>query len=142
MSKLPNISSARTSIQNTDNESSNNILESPNEERNLILPILTQENNNNFDMTKNPLLLNSKLTELEAKYLSLERNYENILNKISSNEKKIFLLQNNINNNINNNNNILSKTDKRISSAIEQDKFDRQFTVLNNKIIRFHQKYI
>jgi len=134
MSKLPNISSARTSIQNTDNESSNNILESPNEERNLILPILTQENNNNFDMSKNPLLLNSKLTELEAKYLSLEKNYENILNKISSNEKKIFLLQNNINNNINNNNNLLSKTDKRISSAIEQDKFDRQFTVLNNKI--------
>ena len=134
MSKLPNISSARTSIQNTDNESSNNILESPNEERNLILPILTQENNNNFDMSKNPLLLHSKLTELEAKYLSLEKNYENILNKISSNEKKIFLLQNNINNNINNNNNVLSKTDKRISSAIEQDKFDRQFTVLNNKI--------
>ena len=134
MSKLPNISSARTSIQNTENESSNNILESPNEERNLILPILTQENNNNFDMSKNPLLLNSKLTELEAKYLSLEKNYESILNKISSNEKKIFLLQNNMNNNISNNNNLFSKTEKRISSTNEQDKFDRQITILNNKI--------
>ena len=134
MSKLPNISSARTSIQNTENESSNNILESPNEERNLILPILTQENNNNFDMSKNPLLLNSKLTELEAKYLSLEKNYESILNKISSNEKKIFLLQNNMNNNISNNNNLFSKAEKRISSTNEQDKFDRQITILNNKI--------
>ena len=66
MSKLPNINSSRSSIQNTDNESSNNILESQNEERNLVLPVLNQDNNN-FDMTKNPLLLNYKLIEIEAK---------------------------------------------------------------------------
>ena len=136
MSKLPNISSARSSMQNTEIESSNNISESPNEERNLILPILTQENNNNYDMTKNPLLLNSKLTELEAKYITLEQSYEFILNRINSNEKKLFSLQNSIKNSDNtlNNSNALSNTNKRISFSEEQEKFDRQFTILNNKI--------
>ena len=136
MSKLPNISSARSSMQNTENESLNNLLESPNEERNLILPILNQDNNNNnFDMTKNPLLLNSKLTELEAKYISLEQSYELILNKISSNEKKIFSLQSNIKNNDINltNSNNFSKTNKKINSS-DEEKFDRQITILNNKI--------
>ena len=136
MSKLPNISSARSSMQNTEIESSNNISESPNEERNLILPILTQENNNNYDMTKNPLLLNSKLTELEAKYITLEQSYEFILNRINSNEKKLISLQNSIKNSDNtlNNSNALSNTNKRISFSEEQEKFDRQFTILNNKI--------
>ena len=136
MSKLPNISSARSSMQNTEIESSNNISESPNEERNLILPILTQENNNNYDMTKNPLSLNSKLTELEAKYITLEQSYEFILNRINSNEKKLFSLQNSIKNSDNtlNNSNALSNTNKRISFSEEQEKFDRQFTILNNKI--------
>ena len=133
MSKLPNISpsSARTSIQNTDNESSNNILDSAKEDRNIILPILNQDNNN-INSSKNPLLLNSKLTELEAKYISLEQNYEYILNKITSNEKKITVLQNNLKNTDNNLN--LSKSNKKVSSNNEQDKIDRNFTILNNKI--------
>ena len=131
MSKLPNISSARTSIQNTEIESANNISESPNDERNIILPLLPQENNNIYDMNKTPLLFNSKLTELEAKYFTLEKNYENILNKINTNEKRIFSLQNSIKTN----NNDLTISNKRISSSSEeQDKFDRQFTLLNNKI--------
>ena len=133
MSKLPNISpsSARTSIQNTDNESSNNILDSAKEDRNIILPILNQDNNN-INSSKNPLLLNSKLTELEAKYISLVQNYEYILNKITSNEKKITVLQNNLKNTDNNLN--LSKSNKKVSSNNEQDKIDRNFTILNNKI--------
>ena len=90
MSRLPNISSARSSMQNTEIGSSNNILESPKEEKNIILPKITQDNNNNVDMIKYPLSLNSKLTELEAKYLSLEQNYESILNRISTNEKKNY----------------------------------------------------
>ena len=127
MSKLPNISSARTSIQNTEIESANNISESPNDERNIILPLLPQENNNIYDMNKTPLLFNSKLTELEAKYFTLEKNYENILNKINTNEKRIFSLQNSIKTNNNN----LTISNKRISSSEEQDKFDRQFILLN-----------
>ena len=50
MSKLPNISSSRTSIQNTEIENANNISETPNDERNIILPLLPQENNNIYDM--------------------------------------------------------------------------------------------
>ena len=131
MSKLPNISSARTSIQNTEIESANNISETPNDERNIILPLLPQENNNIYDMNKTPLLFNSKLTELEAKYFTLEKNYENVLNKITTNEKRIFSLQNSIKTNNNN----LTISNKHISSSSEeQDKFDRQFTLLNNKI--------
>ena len=132
MSKLPNISSARTSIQNTENESSNNINDSPKDDRNIILPILNQENNNNNNTIKNPLLLNSKLIELEARYLSLEQNYEYIINKINTNEKRIIILQNNLKNNDNNLN--LSKSNKKVSSNNEQDKIDRNFTILNNKI--------
>ena len=134
MSKLPNINSSRSSLQNTDNESMNNIIESQNEEKNIVLPLLNQDNsnNNNYDMTKNPLLLNSKLIELEAKYITLEQNYEHILNKINTNEKKIFSLQNNMikTDNIINNNNI-SNTNKKIS---ESDEHNRHIIILNNKI--------
>ena len=132
MSRLPNISSARSSMQNTEIGSSNNILESPKEEKNIILPKITQDNNNNVDMIKYPLSLNSKLTELEAKYLSLEQNYESILNRISTNEKKIILMQNNIRNNDLNYN--LSSTNKQISSNDDQEKTDRNFIIINNKI--------
>ena len=134
MSKLPNINSSRSSLQNTDNESMNNIIESQNEEKNIVLPLLNQDNsnNNNYDMTKNPLLLNSKLIELEAKYITLEQNYEHVLNKINTNEKKIFSLQNNMikTDNIINNNNI-SNTNKKIS---ESDEHNRHIIILNNKI--------
>ena len=132
MSKLPNISSAKTSIQNTENESSNNILDSTKEDKNIILPMINQDNNNN--MTKNPLLLNSKLIELEAKYLSLEQNYEYILNKINSNEKRIIILQNNLKNNEKNLNLNLSKGNMKSLLNDEQDKIDRNITILNNKI--------
>ena len=83
-------------------------------------------------MTKNPLLLNSKLIELEAKYITLEQNYEHVLNKINTNEKKIFSLQNNMikTDNIINNNNI-SNTNKKIS---ESDEHNRHIIILNNKI--------
>ena len=134
MSKLPNINSSRSSLQNTDNESMNNIIESQNEEKNIVLPLLNQDNsnNNNYDMTKNPLLLNSKLIELEAKYITLEQNYEHVLNKINTNEKKIFSLQNNMikTDNIINNNKI-SNTNKKIS---ESDGHNRHIIILNNKI--------
>ena len=134
MSKLPNINSSRSSLQNTDNESMNNIIESQNEEKNIVLPLLNQDNsnNNNYDMTKNPLLLNSKLIELEAKYITLEQNYEHVLNKINTNEKKIFSLQNNMikTDNIINNNNV-SNTNKKIS---ESDEHNRHIIILNNKI--------
>ena len=134
MSKLPNINSSRSSLQNTDNESMNNIIESQNEEKNIVLPLLNQDNsnNNNYDVTKNPLLLNSKLIELEAKYITLEQNYEHVLNKINTNEKKIFSLQNNMikTDNIINNNNI-SNTNKKIS---ESDEHNRHIIILNNKI--------
>ena len=132
MSKLPNISSARTSIQNTENESSNNILDSAKEDRNIILPILNQDNNNNNNIIKTPLLLNSKLIELEARYISLEQNYEYIINKITSNEKRLITLQNNLKNNDNNLN--LSKTNKKSLPNEEQDKINTNITILNNKI--------
>ena len=134
MSKLPNISSARTSIQNTENESSNNILDSAKEDRNIILPILNQDNNNNNNIIKNPLLLNSKLIELEARYISLEQNYEYIINKITSNEKRLITLQNNLKNNDNNLNLNLSKTNKKSLPNEEQDKINTNITILNNKI--------
>ena len=133
MSKLPNISSAKTSIQNTENESSNNILDLSKEDKNIILPMLNQDNNNS-NMTKNPLLLNSKLIELEAKYISLEQNYEYILNKINSNEKRIIILQNNLKNNDKNLNLNLSKGNMKSLLNDEQDKIDRNITILNNKI--------
>ena len=131
MSKLPNISSARTSIQNTENESSNNIIDSPKDDRNIILPILNQDNNNTI---KNPLLLNSKLIELEARYLSLEQNYEYIINKINTNEKRIIILQNNLKNNDNNLNLNLSRTNKKSLPNEDQDKINTNITILNNKI--------
>ena len=134
MSKLPNISSARTSIQNTENESSNNINDSPKDDRNIILPILNQENNNNNNTIKNPLLLNSKLIELEARYLSLEQNYEYIINKINTNEKRIIILQNNLKNNDNNLNLNLSRTNKKSLPNEDQDKINTNITILNNKI--------
>ena len=133
MSKLPNISSTKTSIQNTENESSNNILDSTKEDKNIILPMINQDNNNN-NMTKNPLLLNSKLIELEAKYISLEQNYEYIINKINSNEKRIIILQNNLKNNDKNLNLNLSKGNMKSLLNDEQDKIDRNITILNNKI--------
>ena len=131
MSKLPNISS-RSSIQNTENESINNIniIDPSKEEKNIILPIITQENN--IDLIKNPLMLNTKLTELETKYLSLEHNYENLINKISFNEKKIMSLQNNMTKNESMNN--INKTKMQIKSNNEQDKLDKNFILLNNKI--------
>ena len=131
MSKLPNISS-RNSIQNTENESINNIniIDPSKEEKNIILPIITQENN--IDLIKNPLMLNTKLTELETKYLSLEHNYENLINKISFNEKKIMSLQNNMTKNESMNN--INKNKMQIKSNNEQDKLDKNFILLNNKI--------
>ena len=134
MSKLPNISSARTSIQNTENESSNNIIDSSKEDRNIILPILNQENNNNNNIIKNPLIFNSKLIELEARYLSLEQNYEYIINKINSNEKRIIILQNNLKNNDYNLNLNLSKTTKKNLSNEDHDKIETNIIILNNKI--------
>ena len=132
MSKLPNISSVRSSILNTEIESTNNRLESPKGERKILLPILTQENN--VDLSKNHLSLNSKLTELETKYISLEQSYEYILSKISTNEKRIILLQNNINKYDNNLSMNLPNNNKKNFVTDDQDKNDRLFTLLNNKI--------
>ena len=129
MSKLHNISSVRSSILNTEIESTNNRLESPKGERKILLPILTQENN--VDLSKNHLSLNSKLTELETKCISLEQSYEYILSKISTTEKRIILLQNNINKYDNNLSMNLPNNNKKNFVTDDQDKNDRLFTLLN-----------
>jgi hypothetical protein len=89
MSKLPRIASNRSSNKNTEVESLNG-LQSPQtneiieEQHNLILPNINQEN----DIIKNPLVINTKINQLETKLLTLEKNYESVLNIY----KYIFIL--------------------------------------------------
>ena len=82
MSKLPRITSTRSSNINTEidstNSASNQAQNEIKEQQNLILPSINQNN----DIIKNPLVINTKITQLETKLLSLEQNYEYMLNKI------------------------------------------------------------
>ena len=71
MSKLPRITSTRTSNNNTEIDSTNGVNDTK-EEQNLILPNINQDN----DLIRNPLVLNTKINQLETKLLSLEQNYE------------------------------------------------------------------
>ena len=129
MSKLPRITSNRSSNKNTEVESLNGV-QSPQtneiiEEQNLILPNINQEN----DIIKNPLVINTKINQLETKLLTLEKNYESVFNKITQDELKIDYLENK-QNNINQNNIPYSPTlTEQTPSTIE-----RNIGILNNKI--------
>ena len=137
MSKLPRLPSTRSSNKNTEIESTNEISNIPNkskEEQKIILPNINQDN----DIIRNPLVINSKLTQLETKLLYLEQNYELVLNKISQNEVKLNHLDNktknmsqDINTNFfNNNPNISIKQNIPPPTSAES----REINILNNKI--------
>ena len=137
MSKLPRIASTRSSNKNTEIESTNEISNTPNkskEEQKIILPNINQDN----DIIRNPLVMNTKLTQLETKLLYLEQNYELVLNKISQNEIKLNHLDNkqkymsqDINSNFfNNNPNISIKQNIPPPTTVES----REISLLNNKI--------
>ena len=137
MSKLPRLPSTRSSNKNTEIESTNEISNIPNkskEEQKIILPNINQDN----DIIRNPLVINSKLTQLETKLLYLEQNYELVLNKISQNEVKLNHLDNktknmsqDINTNFfNNNPNISIKQSIPPPTSPES----REISILNNKI--------
>ena len=126
MSNLPRINSTRSA--NNDMDNSNEL--STNESKSkIVLPSIcaTQEN----DIIRNPLVINNKITQLETKLLTLEQNYEFVLNKITQDEVKINYLERkqnslNINQDINNKKNGM---DPEIDSII-----GREVGVLNNKI--------
>jgi len=137
MSKLPRIASTRSSNKNTEIESTNEVSNTPNkskEEQKIILPNINQDN----DIIRNPLVMNTKLAQLETKLLYLEQNYELVLNKISQNEVKLNHLDNkqknmsqDINTNFfNNNPNISIK--QNILPPTSAD--SRDISILNNKI--------
>ena len=142
MSKLPRINSTRTSNINTEiesNISSNPTQNEPKEELNLILPNIKKENNK----ITNPLVINTKITQLETKLLTLEQNYEFVLNKITQDEIKLNYLenkQNNISQDINsnffsNNPNIsIKQTLPPSQNDDSQSILGREIGIINNKI--------
>ena len=131
MSKLPRIISTRSSNKNTEIESINNPQSNEViEERNLILPNINQDN----DIIKNPLVINTKINQLETKLLALEKNYESVLNKITQDELKINYLENK-QNNINQNNNMKQNLPYSPSeSEPSNSSIERNLGILNNKI--------
>lgn len=141
MSKLPIIRSNRSSNINTEIES-NNASSTPTineikEEQKLIFPIINQDT----DRVSNPLVLNTKLNQLEAKLLSLEQNYELVLNKVNQDEIKLNYLetkQNNLSQDVSlfqNNPNISIKHQlpPPPSSSLDSS-LTREIVILNNKI--------
>ena len=142
MSKLPRINSTRTSNINTEiesNISSNQTQNDPKEDQNLILPNIKKENNK----ITNPLIINTKITQLETKLLTLEQNYEFVLNKLTQDEIKLNYLenkQNNISQDINsnffsNNPNISIKQTLPPSQNVDtQTILEREIGIMNNKI--------
>ena len=138
MSKLPRITSTRNSNINTEidsiNSVSNQVQNETKDEPNLILPNINQNN----DIIKNPLVMNTKITQLETKLLTLEQNYEYVLNKITQDEIKLNHLeykQNNLSQDINsnffsNNPNISIKQTLPPNTSVES----REIGILNNKI--------
>ena len=131
MSKLPRIISTRSSNKNTEIESINNPQSNEViEERNLILPNINQDN----DIIKNPLVINTKINQLETKLLTLEKNYESVLNKITQDELKINYLENK-QNNINQNNNMKQNLPySPYESEPSNSSIERNLGILNNKI--------
>ena len=140
MSKLPRIRSTRSSNINTEIESNNAsstpTLNEVKEEKNLILPIINQDT----DRLSNPLVLNTKLTQLETKLLTLEQNYEFVLNKLNQDEIKINYLESKQNNmqdmkNFSNNPNISIKQTLPSPPSTDMDStLGREIVILNNKI--------
>ena len=128
MSKLPRITSTRTSNNNTEIDSANGVNDTK-EEQNLILPNINQDN----DLIRNPLVLNKKINQLETKLLSLEQNYEFVFNKITQDEIKINNLENKQNNNHINNNPYSSINNKQTSND-SASIFERNIGIMNNKI--------
>ena len=128
MSKLPRITSTRTSNNNTEIDSTNGVNETK-EEQNLILPNINQDN----DLIRNPLVLNTKINQLETKLLSLEQNYEYVLNKITQDEIKINNLENKQNNN-HINNNPYSSINNKPTSNDSSSLLERNIGIINNKI--------
>ncbi len=128
MSKLPRITSTRTSNNNTEIDSANGVNDTK-EEQNLILPNINQDN----DLIRNPLVLNTKINQLETKLLSLEQNYEFVFNKITQDEIKINNLENKQNNNHINNNPYSSINNKQTSND-SASIFERNIGIMNNKI--------
>ena len=104
------------------------------DEPNLILPNINQNN----DIIKNLLIMNTKITLLETKLLALEQNYEYVLSKITQDEIKLNHLenkQNNLSQDINrnffsNNPNISIKQTLPLNISVES----REIGILNNKI--------
>ena len=143
MSKLPRITSTRNSNINTEidsiNSVSNQVQNETKDEPNLILQNINQNN----DIIKNPLVMNTKITQLETKLLTLEQNYEYVLNKITQDEIKLNHLenkQNNLSQDINsnffsNNPNISIKQTLPLNTSVES----REIGILNNKIIFIEQ---
>ena len=136
MSKLPSIRSTRSSNINTEIES-NNASSTPTinevkEEQNLILPIINQDT----DRLANPLVLNTKLNQLETKLLSLEQNYEFVLNKINQDEIKLNYLESKQDTSLfQNNPNISMKQTLPPSPSNSLDStLGREIVILNNKI--------
>ena len=137
MSKLPRITSTRSSNNKTDIESLNgtsNILSSttPNKNKeiqNLILPNINQDN----DIIRNPLVINTKIAELETKLLILEQNYDQVYNKMTQNEIKVIELENK-QNNFSNNPNISIKQNIPSSSTDSSSTTSREIAMMNNKI--------
>ena len=137
MSKLPRITSTRSSNNKTDIESLNgtsNILSSttPNKNKeiqNLILPNINQDN----DIIRNPLVINTKIAELETKLLILEQNYDQVYNKMTQNEIKVIELENK-QNNFSNNPNISIKQNNPSSSTDSSSTTSREIAMMNNKI--------
>ena len=128
MSKLPPISSTRSSIQNTEIESINATQNEAKEDQNLSLPNINQNN----DIIKNPLAINSKINQLETKLLTIEQNYEHILNKITQNEIKLNYLENKKNSS--NQNISLKQEISSNPSADSSSTMGREISILNNKI--------
>ena len=128
MSKLPPISSTRSSIQNTEIESINATQNEAKEDQNLSLPNINQNN----DIIKNPLAINSKINQLETKLLTIEQNYEHIFNKITQNEIKLNYLENKKNSS--NQNISLKQEISSNPSADSSSTMGREISILNNKI--------
>ena len=125
MSKLPRITSTRTSNNNTEIDSTNGVNDTK-EEQNLILPNINQDN----DIIRNPLVINTKIAELETKLLILEQNYDQVYNKMTQNEIKVIELENNFSNNPN----ISIKQTIPSSSTDSSSTTSREIAMMNNKI--------
>lgn len=134
MSQLPRIPSTRSSNINTEVDSTNitNKVSTPNkisEEQKLVLPEISTEINKMS--IRNPLVINTKIAELETKLINMEQNFQYAINKITQNELKISDIESkNFQNLINENPKIPipENQNEEISST------QKEFAIINNKI--------